>query len=124
LAATSDNGTVSIWDLDSRRQIGRPLPGHTDAALGVTFAEGGNTLVTSSWDGSLIFWDLRPSSWAAKACALAGRNLTADEWNQFVGGDYQRTCPQWPKGYGSQDLPTDALATPLDREPLALVLQP
>jgi WD40 repeat protein/DNA-binding SARP family transcriptional activator len=98
LAATSDNGTVSIWDLDSRRQIGRPLPGHTDAALGVTFAEGGNTLVTSSWDGSLIFWDLRPSSWAAKACALAGRNLTADEWNQFVGGDYRRTCPQWPKG--------------------------
>ena len=98
LAATSDNGTVSIWDLDSRRQIGRALPGHTDAALGVTFAEGGNTLVTSSWDGSLIFWDLRPSSWAAKACALAGRNLTQDEWAQFVGGDYQRTCPQWPKG--------------------------
>jgi len=49
-------------------------------------------------DGSLIFWDLRPASWEAKACALAGRNLTRDEWGQFVVGDYRRTCPQWPEG--------------------------
>jgi WD40 repeat protein/energy-coupling factor transporter ATP-binding protein EcfA2 len=98
LAATSDNGTVSVWDLASRQQVGRPLPAHTDLALGVTFVDRGDTMVTSSWDGSLIFWDLRPASWAAKACALAGRNLTREEWRRFIGGDYRRTCAQWPEG--------------------------
>jgi WD40 repeat protein len=98
LAATSDNGTVSLWDLGTRRQLGRPLAGHTDHAHGVAFADGGNTMITSSWDGSLIFWDLRPASWQAKACELAGRNLTQDEWRRFVGGDYRRACPQWPEG--------------------------
>jgi WD40 repeat protein len=84
--------------LGRRRLVGRPLAGHTDLALGVVFVDGGNTLVTSGWDGSLIFWDLRPTSWEAKACQLAGRNLTHDEWDQFVGGDYRRTCPRWPDG--------------------------
>ena len=30
--------------------------------------------------------------------AQAGRNLTRAEWDQFVGGDYRRTCPQWLEG--------------------------
>jgi WD40 repeat protein len=84
-----------LWDVATRRQIGRPLTGHHADAIGVTFVDD-DTLVTSSADGSLIFWDLHPSAWEAKACQLAGRNLTRDEWRQFVGGDYRRTCPQWP----------------------------
>jgi WD40 repeat protein/energy-coupling factor transporter ATP-binding protein EcfA2 len=98
LAATNRNGTVNLWDLPSRQQVGRGLGAHTDVAVGVTYVDGGNTLVTSSWDGSLIFWDLRPTSWAVKACQLVGRNLTREEWGQFVGEDYRRTCPQWPEG--------------------------
>jgi WD40 repeat protein len=98
LAATSDNGSVSLWDLASRQLLGRPLQGHTDAAWGVAFVEGGRTLVTSGWDGSMIFWDLHPDSWEARACALAGRNLTRSEWARYVGGAYRRTCPQWPEG--------------------------
>jgi hypothetical protein len=34
----------------------------------------------------------------AKACALAGRNLTRDEWRRFIGRDYRRTWRQWPEG--------------------------
>jgi WD40 repeat protein len=98
LATTDHTSNVNLWDVASRQQIGRPLAGHTGDAVGVTFVDEGNTLVTSGADGSLIFWDLKPSSWEAKACALAGRNLTRDEWRQFIGGDYRRTCPQWPEG--------------------------
>jgi len=98
LATTDHNSNVHLWNVATRRQIGRPLTGHRVDAIGVAFVDGGNTLVTSGADGSLIFWDLRPSAWEAKACALAGRNLTEDEWRQFVGGDYRRTCPQWPEG--------------------------
>jgi WD40 repeat protein/class 3 adenylate cyclase/energy-coupling factor transporter ATP-binding protein EcfA2 len=97
LATTDHNGTLNLWDVASRRQIGRPLTGHHADAIGVTFLDG-DTVVTSSVDGSLIFWDVRPSAWEAKACALAGRNLTRNEWDQFVGGDYRRTCSQWREG--------------------------
>jgi WD40 repeat protein/class 3 adenylate cyclase len=98
LATTDHNSNVHLWDVATRRQIGRPLTGHRLDAIGVVFVDGGDTLVTSSADGSLIFWDLRPSSWEARACQLAGRNLTRAEWRQFIGGGYQRTCPQWPEG--------------------------
>jgi WD40 repeat protein/class 3 adenylate cyclase/energy-coupling factor transporter ATP-binding protein EcfA2 len=98
LATTDHNGKVNLWDVPGRRQVGRSLAGHTADAIGVAFVDGGHTLVTSSIDGSLIFWDLRPASWEAKACALAGRNLTREEWGQFVGGGYRRTCAQWPDG--------------------------
>jgi WD40 repeat protein len=78
--------------------VGAAVAAHRDAIVGISISADGAHMATASLDGSLIFWDLRPSSWAAKACALAGRNLTQDEWTQFVGGDYQRTCPQWPEG--------------------------
>jgi WD40 repeat protein len=98
LATTDHTSNVNLWDITTRRQVGRPLAGHSFDTIGVSFVDAGNTLVTSSADGSLIFWDLRPSSWEARACELAGRNLTRDEWDQFLGGDYHRTCPQWPEG--------------------------
>jgi len=30
-------------------------------------------------------------------CEQAGRNLTADEWLEYIGSDqpYRATCPQW-----------------------------
>jgi WD40 repeat protein len=98
LATTNANGGVNLWDVASRQQVGQPLTAHTDQAVGVAFVDGGAVLASGSWDASVIFWDLRASSWEAKACELAGRNLTRDEWRRFVGGDYRRTCPQWPEG--------------------------
>jgi hypothetical protein len=33
------------------------------------------------------------------ACAIAGRNLTKQEFKDYVGNEpYQKTCPQWPAG--------------------------
>jgi len=41
---------------------------------------------------------LQPAAWEAKARMPAGRNLTKAEWDQFLGGNYRPTCPQWPQG--------------------------
>ena len=43
-------------------------------------------------------WSLEPDHWVTAACAIAGRNLTTDEWSTYVGdlGDYQPTCPEYP----------------------------
>ena len=35
--------------------------------------------------------------WVDRACAIAGRNLSIAEWEQFFPDrPYERTCPQWP----------------------------
>ena len=39
--------------------------------------------VTGGLDGPML-WDLRPRSWLAAACSLAGRNLTDGERERFV----------------------------------------
>ena len=35
-------------------------------------------------DGSGVVWDVRPQAWARRACAIAGRPLTAQEWRDAL----------------------------------------
>lgn len=46
----------------------------------------------------IVVWDLDPAHWVVAACQVAGRNLTQDEWDQYIGdlAAYQRTCPEYP----------------------------
>jgi WD40 repeat protein len=109
IAALSQSGVLTLWDVATRQQIGRPITAHTDEYVsdnsgpasslpGLAYLDD-NTVVTSSPDGSLTFWDLRPSSWERAACDSAGRNLTQAEWRQYVGDrPYEQTCAQWPAG--------------------------
>lgn len=75
-----------------------PLPGHDGRSRDALFLRNANVLASLGDDGALILWNLDPAAVAAKACALAGRNLTPAEWAQHLGGPYRRTCPQWPEG--------------------------
>ena len=46
-------------------------------------------------DRQLIGWDLRPESLVRQACRLAGRDLTAAEWNLYLPTrPYRRTCSE------------------------------
>lgn len=71
----------------------------------MTFSPDGKTLVSGSVDTTIRLWDVDPQSWQARACRLAGRNLTLDEWNQYIGPDirYHKTCPDQPPGDGAPD---------------------
>jgi WD40 repeat protein/class 3 adenylate cyclase len=97
LATSSLDGTVILYDVASRQPIGDPL----DAGYGVPYAStltpDGHTLATSYDQGQVVIWDIDPDSWQRRACAAAGRNLTGDEWRQYLGArPYHATCPQWP----------------------------
>jgi WD40 repeat protein len=96
LAAAGRSGPVALWDLQTRQLIGRPLMAHFPGAWGVALPDR-NTLATAGEDG-LVIWNLHQTMLVERACALTGRNLTQAEWDQFIGGDYRRTCPQWPQG--------------------------
>jgi hypothetical protein len=47
-----------------------------------------------------MLWDVDPPVWRRRACAIAGRNLTREEWKLYLpeGTVYRATCPEWPTG--------------------------
>jgi WD40 repeat protein/energy-coupling factor transporter ATP-binding protein EcfA2 len=97
LASAGADGTAVLWRQDQGRwrRLDEPLRGHTDTVAGVAFTPDGHTLATGSWDGTARLWNVDLGWWRRRACAMASRNLTAAEWDQFVGTAvrYRPTCP-------------------------------
>jgi hypothetical protein len=60
----------------------------------VSFTPDGRHLFASYVSGRAYRWDMRLASWRAKACAVAGRNLTRSEWAQLgPAREYEPVCP-------------------------------
>ncbi|GAA3466007.1 nSTAND1 domain-containing NTPase [Nonomuraea roseola] len=95
LATSSGDMTVRLWDVAVRKQIGAPLTGHTHAVHSVAFSPDGGTLATSSGDMTVRLWDVAlPSDLVSATCAMAGRSLNRQEWDQYPSGEpYRRICP-------------------------------
>lgn len=58
IATGSDDHTVRLWDVTTRRQIGAPLTGHTNRVSSVAFSPDGKTLATSSNDHTVRLWNV------------------------------------------------------------------
>jgi hypothetical protein len=55
-------------------------------------ADGRHLLMTNA-DGHGAVWNVDPVSWAQRACALANRTLTLEEWKEFLPGrPYEPAC--------------------------------
>jgi WD40 repeat protein len=79
-------GRIVLWDLARRIPTGLLVGGS-----GLTFSPDGALLATVGDD--FVLHDLNPVSWRRQLCALAGRDLTDAEWNQFASGVRKRaTC--------------------------------
>ncbi len=89
-------GFVKLWDAKTLQQIGTALPGSPGHWANGVFTPDGSRLVTIYDDGRGAVWPITPAAWAARACQVAGRNFTREEWSRFVGGrSYSRVCPQF-----------------------------
>jgi class 3 adenylate cyclase/WD40 repeat protein len=98
VAAASRDGAIRIWDRATGRPIGPALQAHGGEARSLEFLRDGR-LVTGGADGTLISWRLDPASMVERACALAGRNLTRQEWTRYLPDrPYRATCPAHPSG--------------------------
>ncbi len=98
------DNTVIVSDtstsLSTGLECGQPaqtLLGHTGVVFSVAWA-GDSRLASASVDRTAVVWETRPEVWIAQNCTRAGRNLTQEEWTQYIPWrGYERTCPQWPE---------------------------
>jgi WD40 repeat protein len=68
---------------------------HEGVVSSVAFSPDGQRLASGSQDGTIRIWVTRTDTLAEMVCEKVWRNLTLDEWRQFVGADimYVTTCP-------------------------------
>ena len=98
LATGGYDGSIGFWQVTTRQQFGTLIHLHTAAVNGLAFNPAGTMLASASDDSTVRLWTI-PGSWLEQACQIAGRNLTAAEWKQYVGtGPYVRDCPGYPSG--------------------------
>jgi WD40 repeat protein/class 3 adenylate cyclase len=86
-------GFVKLWDTNTLQQVGSAFPGEPGRWVNALLFDGGRKLLTLYDDGHGAIWPMSLSAWEAHACAVAGRNLTREEWSRFVTGrSYAKAC--------------------------------
>jgi len=90
LLIDNEDFTFQLADLGSRTLLGDPIvPGieFVPGAPGLRalLAPDGQRVAYQLYDG-VVVWDLHPDVLEAAACAVSGRDLTAEEWDTYVGG--------------------------------------
>jgi len=111
LASAGVDKTIQLWNLSHLDAAPRVLQGHQAPVLSVAFSPDGQTLASGSQDGTIRIWTISTQALTDMICEKMWRNLTQDEWNQFIGPNisYECTCPNLPPGEGA---PPDACGAP------------
>ena len=86
--AVGTDTTVQLWDVTTAREIGPPFPlGARVTALSFTH-HGDLVSALATNPPNIIRWNLHARTWAQTACAIATRDLTVQERNQFIGAGF------------------------------------
>lgn len=98
--ASGSEEAVRLWDVRTRQLLGEllgPRPG-SEVIRNLSFSQDGRSLVAGGLLEEITVLDVDPISWQRHACRIANRNLTPDEWEQYLGGQpYDpKTCPEIP----------------------------
>ena len=92
LAVSGFEAEVSLWDVATGTQIGPRLTAGSRRTLLDLSPDGRRLLMTLS-NGEGAVWDIDPESWKQRACAIANRTLTREEWEEFLPGrPYEPAC--------------------------------
>ena len=91
IAVTGGEGTVLLFDTATGDAIGTSLM--NNAADAVFDPNGKSLIVLDSGEG-VHRLDVDPRSWLQRACSIAGRDFTSQEWQRYVPGQPRITvCP-------------------------------
>jgi WD40 repeat protein len=98
LASGGQDNLIRLWNMHSEQPALSPIvmEGHEDMIYGLSFTPDGDWLITASSD-SVRAWSMSLDNLVSRACAIAGRNFTIDEWQVYlVDEPYRVTCSQYP----------------------------
>jgi WD40 repeat protein len=80
-----------FWDVGTRQRIGEPIE-VSDPWSEMAFSDDGGKLAVVGPDGDARRVDTSLRSWVGIACAIANRDLSTDEAQQFLDGQDPRPC--------------------------------
>jgi WD40 repeat protein len=102
VAGGTANGTVLLWNRASRHLLGKPLTSHSGPIDSMAFSPDSKT-PAHSFDRTMRLWNVTTpakdlpgirTGLVPYLCALAGRPLTSNEWEQYAQGvGYLTICP-------------------------------
>jgi len=93
LASAGQDGTVRLWDVAGQKPVGAPLVVDPGAWVSAALTRDDAHLLAVSDQGHGVRWDVSPAAWKRHACAVAGRELTAREWQDALPGrPYRSIC--------------------------------
>jgi WD40 repeat protein len=92
--AGGSDGLAKLWTTRTQQQFGATFPGDPGHWGNARYTPDGSKLIVVYDDGKGFVWPVSLRAWEDHACAVAGRNLTREEWSRFVGGRrYLNVCP-------------------------------
>jgi WD40 repeat protein/tRNA A-37 threonylcarbamoyl transferase component Bud32 len=92
LAVSGFEPVASLWDVGTGIQIGPQLTAG-DRRTMIDLSPDGRHLLETHGNGQGAVWDVDPESWQRRACDLANRTLTPEEWEEFLPGrPYEPAC--------------------------------
>jgi WD40 repeat protein len=93
LASGSEDGDIRLWDVETHELLGT-LSAKQKAIKSVVFSPRNDVLASVGEEDSIIFWEGGFAGWSGRACRIANRNLTREEWATYIGKlPYRKTCP-------------------------------
>ena len=96
LVSGSEDGGVSLWDAATLDLLGTVHPPQRGDPVpsGAEFIGDSHDVVIASYDGTIYRWDTDLDRAIDFACRMAGRDLTEEEWQQYLPVQpYRPVCP-------------------------------
>src|SRR5262245_18481132 len=88
---------IALFHGPSLEPLGEPIPAGRVRFVPVFTPDG--DLIGNGRFGVVARWEMDAGVWAQLARRTAGRNLSAAEWAEHIGGGRPRaTCAEWPSG--------------------------